>query len=161
TPPTLTFGARLPAANANGWNRTNVQLPFTPADALSGVAGTSLGSPLQFTTEGAGLTRTVTVTDPAGNSAQLTSPTINLDKTSPTMSLVAPLPRANVNGWTNSDMTVQWSCADGLSGVVSPLVSQTLSIEGANQSLTGTCVDLADNSASNTRGDLYVDKTPP
>src|SRR5204863_6530182 len=41
TPPTVTFGTASPAANAAGWNNTDVTLSFTSADALSGVASRS------------------------------------------------------------------------------------------------------------------------
>ncbi len=57
TPPVLTFGTPSPAPNANGWNKTNVSIPFTRSDALSGLASTSATSPLVFSTEGADLTR--------------------------------------------------------------------------------------------------------
>jgi hypothetical protein len=161
TAPTLTFGVQQPAANANGWNRTNVQLPFTPADALSGVASTSIPSPLMLTTEGAAINGGVSVTDVAGNTAQFTSPSVKIDKTAPAIAFASRLPAANVNGWNNSDITVSWNCTDALSGPVSAQVAQTLSSEGANQSLTGACVDLADNTTTDTRGALSLDKTPP
>lgn len=161
TKPTLTYNAQQPAANANGWNRTNVQLPFVPADALSGVASTSIPSPLTLTAEGAVINGSVSVTDIAGNSADFTSPSVKIDKTAPAITFVSRLPAANENGWNNTDITSQWSCADGLSGVVAANLSHTLSSEGANQSLTGTCADLADNTTSNTVGALSLDKTAP
>jgi microsomal dipeptidase-like Zn-dependent dipeptidase len=161
TPPTLTFNAQQPPANVNGWNRTDVALPFVPADALSGVASTSIPSPLVLTAEGAAINGGVTVTDVAGNTASFTSPSVKIDKTAPVITFVSRLPAANENGWNNTDITATWSCADGLSGVVSPQVAQTLSTEGANQSLTGTCVDLADNPVAATVGGLSLDKTPP
>src|SRR5205807_870457 len=66
TAPTLTFGPATPAPNAAGWNNTNVSVPFTAADALSGVASTTPAtSPLVLTAEGAAVTGTVTVTDVA------------------------------------------------------------------------------------------------
>jgi hypothetical protein len=56
TAPTLTFGAPSPAANANGWNKTAVDLDYNTADNLSGVASSTPASVLHFTTEGAGQT---------------------------------------------------------------------------------------------------------
>ena len=150
-----------PPANANGWNRTDVQLPFIPADALSGVASTSIPSPLTLSTEGAVINGSVSVTDIAGNSADFTSPSVMIDKTAPAITFVSRLPAANENGWNNTDITSKWSCADGLSGVVAANLSHTLSSEGANQSLTGTCADLADNTTADTVGALSLDKTAP
>jgi hypothetical protein len=161
TAPTLNYLPQVPAANANGWNRTDVALPFEPGDALSGVASTSIASPLVLTAEGASVSGMVSVTDKAGNSAEFGSPSARIDKTAPALAFVSRLPGANAAGWNNTDITVMWSCADNLSGVVAPLVSQTLVTEGANQSLTGTCLDLAGNATSDTHGGLRLDKTAP
>jgi microsomal dipeptidase-like Zn-dependent dipeptidase len=161
TPPTLTYAAPQPAANANGWHRTDVAIPYIVADALSGVLETNVPSPLMLTREGAATIGLVWAFDRAYNDADFYSPPMKIDKTPPAITFVSRLPEANVNGWNNRDITAQWTCADGLSGVVSPNVSQTLSTEGANLSLTGTCADLASNSKADTRGGLSLDKTPP
>ena len=84
TPPTLMFGATTPAPNAAGWhNTTPVTIAYAATDTLSGVAATSLSSPLRFTVETSGATQTVTVTDVAGNSASFTSQTVKIDTTPP------------------------------------------------------------------------------
>src|SRR5262249_47536380 len=51
TNPTVAFGAASPAANAAGWNNLAVSVPFTAADATSGVASAS-DSPVVLSTEG-------------------------------------------------------------------------------------------------------------
>jgi hypothetical protein len=68
---------------------------------------------------------------------------------------------ANANDWNNGDVTVEWSCADSGSGVVDASVFQTVSTEGANQSATGTCEDVAGNTASDTQTGINIDKTAP
>jgi hypothetical protein len=68
---------------------------------------------------------------------------------------------ANINGWNNGDVTVNWSCTDSGSGVVAASVSQTVSTEGADQSATGTCADHAGNTASDTLTGINIDKTAP
>lgn len=105
TPPSLTFGAASPAANAAGWNNSAVSIPFTTADATSGVATVSASSPLSFTGGGANQTQTVTVTDNAGNSATFTSPAVNIDLTAP------------VTTESTSGETVTLTATDNLSGV--------------------------------------------
>lgn len=83
-----------------------------------------------------------------------------VDAAPPVITFVNRTP-ANGYGWNNTDVTVTWSCTDALSGVVNPTVTQTLSASGANQSATGTCQDLAGNTASNTQTGINIDKTPP
>ena len=58
-------------------------------------------------------------------------------------------------------MTLTWSCTDTGSGPASATVTRTLSTDGANQSSTGTCTDLAGNSAGDTQTGIEIDTTPP
>ena len=58
-------------------------------------------------------------------------------------------------------MTVTWTCQDGLSGPVDATVSEVVSTEGSNQSATGTCEDLAGNTASDTHDGINIDETDP
>ncbi len=161
--PTLSFGTAFPAANGAGWNNTNVSVPFTPADTLSGVDFTSpAASPLVLSTEGAAVTGAVTVTDKAGNTATFTSPAVKIDKTPPTIN-GSRTPLANANGWNNTNVTVSFACSESLSGLAvgSPPADTLLSSEGANQSVNKTCYDVAGNSASATVSNINIDKTPP
>lgn len=54
-----------------------------------------------------------------------------------------------------------YSCTDPLSGVDTVDPPTVLSGEGAGQSATGTCSDLAGNSASATVSGISIDKTTP
>ena len=160
TAPTLTFGAASPAANAAGWNNTDVSVPFTAADVLSGVDITSPAvSPLVLSAEGSAVTGTVTVADLAGNNAVLTSPAVKIDKTPPLVS-ASSTPGPNANGWNNTDVTVNFAAVDGLSGVGPFSDPVTVTTEGAGQLISGTATDLAGNlgGASVT---LSIDKTAP
>ncbi len=87
--PTLNWGTATPAPNANGWNNTNVLVPYTAADALSGVNTSLPSSPLVLTAEGSNVTGTVTVTDVAGNSATFTSSAFKIDKTPPAVTVAS------------------------------------------------------------------------
>jgi len=157
TAPTIS-GARTPAANANGWNNTDVAVTFTCGDALSGVAS-CIGN-TTLTAEGAGQSATGTATDLAGNTASTTVSGINIDKTAPSIT-ASQSPAANGAGWNNTNVTVSFTCSDALSGLAVPCpVSTTLTANGANQSVTGAVTDLAGNSASATRT-VSIDKTAP
>jgi len=157
TPPTIT-GSRSPDPNANGWNNTDVTVSFACSDGLSGID--SCSAPVTLSGEGAGQWATGTAVDKAGNSASVTVSGINIDKTPPTIT-GSRSPDPNANGWNNTDVTVSFTCSDGLSGIDTCSPSVTLSDEGAGQSATGTAVDKAGNSASVTVGDINIDKTPP
>ncbi len=158
TAPVITFVSRLPAANANGWNNTNVTVTWSCSDAVSGPVSPSVNQTL--TTEGSNQSAIGTCTDLAGNTASNTQTGINIDKTAPVITLLSRTPPPNAAGWNNTNVTVTWSCTDALSGPVAASLSQTLTAEGANQSATGTCTDLAGSSSSNTQT-VSIDKTAP
>src|SRR6185369_6525176 len=110
TPPVLTFGAPSPAPNTNGWNKTNVSIPFTYGDALSGVASTSTTTPLVLSTEGANVTGQVVVTDNAGNAATFTSVARNIDKTAPVVGFTSPADGATYGFY--QDVAADYTCTD-------------------------------------------------
>src|SRR5207244_4733544 len=116
TSPTLTFAAANPAPNAAGWNNTNVSFAFTTADTLSGVASTSVPTPLVLSAEGSAVTGSVLVTDVAGNTATFPSPVVKIDKTPPAAQAAAS-PQPNAAGWNNSNVTVSFTGTDPLSGI--------------------------------------------
>ncbi len=158
TPPTIT-ASRLPAANNNGWNKTDVTVSFSCSDDLSGVSSCDSGQLLS--TDGAGQSATGTATDVAGNTTSATLGNINIDTILPTITGSAS-PDANPSGWNNTDVTVSFACSDPLSGLDGDCgtLGQTLG-EGVNQSVTQTVTDRAGNQASDTVGGVNVDQTAP
>jgi hypothetical protein len=158
TPPTIIFEGTTPASpNGNGWFDSDVTLTWSCTDGLSGAEAATV---TQTLSEGADQTATGTCTDLAGNTASETQTGINIDETDPIATFVSRTP-SNGNGWNNADVTVNWSCSDSGSGVVMAGISQPVSTEGENQSATGTCEDLAGNSASDTRHGISIDKSDP
>ncbi|MGE5690005.1 MAG: PxKF domain-containing protein [Pseudomonadota bacterium] len=157
TLPTIT-GSASPAANANGWNNTDVTVSFTCADATSGVA--TCASPQTLSSEGAGQSSGGAATDDAGNSASTTVSGINIDKTAPTATATAS-PGANGNGWNNTSVTVSFGGTDGLSGIDGCDAAVTLETEGAAQSASGTCTDKAGNVSAAASATVNIDKTAP
>jgi hypothetical protein len=103
---------------------------------------------------------TFTVNDGQAISAPATvSITVN-DVAPPTIKLESRTP-ANPSGWNKGPVTITWSCGDTGSGVAASTVSQEVTAEGADQEATGTCADLAGNTASHTVGGINIDKTAP
>jgi hypothetical protein len=147
-PPTANASAS-PAANANGWNNTPVVVSFSGTDSLSGIDFCS--APVSLNSEGAGQSASGTCTDKAGNtSSSATASGINIDLTAPTINCPA------ADGvWHNSDVSINCTANDGLSGLVpadtsfSLTTSVPIGTETANASTnTRTISDLAGNSAN-------------
>ena len=155
TPPTIT-GSRDPAANANGWNNTDVTASFMCADGESGIA--SCTAPVTLSAEGAGQSVTGTAVDNAGNMAQATVSDINIDKTAPTVSLMG-------TGTYSVDETVNVTCefSDALSGVESSSCSgasgPAYSFGLGEHAVSGSATDNAGNMSS-ASGSFTVVVTP-
>jgi hypothetical protein len=96
-----------------------------------------------------------------GGSAGPVNVSIKRDATNPSIS-GSRSPAANSNGWNNTNVDVNYTCNDNLSGVASCGPDETLSSEGANQSSSGVAVDNAGNSsASATVSGINIDLTDP
>jgi hypothetical protein len=151
--------ALTPAPNAAGWNNSNVGITWSASDAGSGVGSGPTPATDSQQQNAPGATKTATATDRLGNAGN-GSVTVKLDKGAPTIAS-SRTPAANANGWNNTDVTVSFSCADSPAGIKSCSGPTTVSTSGANQSVTGTAVDNADNSASATVSGVNLDKVAP
>jgi len=179
SPPTTT-ATISPSANASGWNNSNVTVTLSSTDNEPGGSGVkqitysatgaqtiastvvnAASASIVITTEG---TTTITFfgTDNAGNVETANTLTVKLDKTPPSISGTRT-PAPNANGWNNTNVAVSLVCSDSLSGLArgSPPAPMTFTSEGAGQSVTGTCTDVAGNSASAAVNGINIDKTPP
>ena len=158
---------------SNGWYRQPVKVTFTAAAILSGQLSTQYSldgggtyqqynGPFTISTDGEYNISyySVYTAEPTQNIETIKSATIKIDMTPPTISGAATtLP--NANGWYNASVTVHFTAEDALSGLASLTADQTLTNEGAGQSVTGVAVDLAGNSASFTVEPINIDLTPP
>jgi hypothetical protein len=158
TPPVLTFGTPSPAPNTNGWNKTNVSIPFTRSDAMSGLAANTPVSPLVLNTEGADVTGQVVVMDNAGNSAVYTSVARNIDKTAPVISF--PSPEDGVGFGFYQEAFADYSCSDlALLSCTAPIaVGDYLTRVGGSRSLKVTAKDLAGFTSTQLHS-FFVDST--
>jgi hypothetical protein len=158
TPPAI-MAAISPAPDARGI----VTLPstgaatvtFTCADTGSGIA--SCPSPIQVNVLGANQTFSGTAADKAGNTA-VASITFSVEA-APLAVSASSAPAANANGWNNTAVTVSYQCTGGVPPIQCP-ASQTVSTEGASQSVSATAIDAAGQTASATAV-LKIDLTPP
>lgn len=122
-PPTITATVD-PPANAAGWNNTNVKVSFECTDAISGIA--SCTDPVPVTGEGDGQVISGTAVDNAGNTAT-TSVTINIDKTSPELTVLFPTQGEHL---ASPDITASGTVSDALAGVESVHVNGITAIIG-------------------------------
>ncbi len=122
TPPTITASS-TPAANAFGWNNTDVTVTSTCNDATSGVY--SCTGLVTVTKEGANQIITGTAVDIAGNTATA-SVVLNIDKTPPSISSLAASPSIL---WPPNhkmvDVAIGGGASDSLSGIASTLITVT------------------------------------
>lgn len=159
--PTITWDSNNPTPNSYGWFNGPVSLGFKLSDPSGVDYERSTLSPLVFDSEGAGQTQDVEAWDSATtpNHATYTSPEVSIDWTAP--SITGNTDRAaNSAGWYNDNVTVSFTANDALSGIAS-VTPDTVLYEGENQSVTGTAMDKAGNSATTTVSGINIDKTKP
>jgi len=143
-----------PAANAAGWNNSDVTVSFTCADSGSGIA--TCPASVTVTAEGAGLTVSRTAVDRAGNSTPLTV-TLNIDQTVPhptftshTNNQVVSSRTVTVKGGSDDAETVT---VNGVSAVVDQIektfTAEVSLLEGEN-TITAEGIDRATNAGSTT-----------
>jgi hypothetical protein len=149
---------------AAGWCRGTQTAGFAATDATSGLAD-GVTSPFTQSTAVNGAAVTIPsgqVCDVAGNcAASIDAGPFKIDSVVPSITLTSRLPVANAFGWNNTAVTVTWACSDGTSGPVAAAVSTAVASQGQNQSATGTCLDVAGNSASDSHGNISIDTTAP
>lgn len=145
------------ATGANGWFVSSLTVDWTATDDGSGIV---LGCADEtLTDDTTGTTRTCTATDAAGNSTTVTTQTLRIDTTPPTITATVS-PAANAAGWRNQLTRVSFSCTDATSGVaVCPADVELL--EGPDQSAAGTATDEAGHTATATATGIDVDLTAP
>ena len=101
-------------------------------------------------------------TDNAGNVEGPRRSRRGSTRTVPTIDGTAT-PAPNASGWNRTPVTVSFQCTDALSGLAagSPPAPTIRSSDGAGQSVSGTCVDVAGNRATALVQGINVDVTAP
>lgn len=128
-------------------------------------------SELEVTSDGSHEVSAYSV-DSNGNSEDPANPILSsfkIDATAPVVSgQLVTLP--NANGWYKSDVTIDYTAVDAISGLAGPTVAepgvsvsftQVVSSEGSDVSDTGTAIDKAGNTGSKQITGLKIDKSAP
>lgn len=139
-----------PGATATDSNGVDL----TPSISVAGTVNTNaLGT----------YTLTYSVTD--GNSVTTSADRIvHVVDTSPpvlTVGATAGGQPYSFGAWTNADVIVTFACTDNGSGVDTVTPPIVVSAEGAAQSVTGACTDVAGNQTQVTVPGISIDKTAP
>jgi len=175
TPPVITAGTPTGTQGNNAWWISDVTVPFSATDNLSGFApdGALSSTMASKTTSGEGSALTVTsdgISDMAGNAATgVQAGPYKVDKTLPVITAGTPTGTPGNNAWWISDVTVPFSATDNLSGFApggalsATMASKTTSGEGSALTVTSDGIsDMAGNAATGVQSGPYkVDKTPP
>jgi hypothetical protein len=142
----------------NGWyGKTTVH--WSCSDATSGIDSCPADQTLP---EGTSVTVTGTATDVAGNTRTITTPPVNVDLSNPSLSYtLTPGTADGSNGWYTHPVTVHWTCTDDASGIATCPSDQTLNMDGATLTATGTATDNAGNSTSVTTDPIQLDQAAP
>jgi hypothetical protein len=171
-PPTTSLTPSGTAGN-NGWFVSDVQVSLSATDlpagcgvgvkkieySLDGVNWNAYSGPFMISSEGLTNVRYRSI-DNEDNVETANTQIVKIDKTPPTVT-GAPTVAPNGYGWYNTDVVVHFDANDAVSGIATVTSDQTLSGEGANQSVTGTAADMAGLSASFTVTGINIDKTQP
>ncbi|GIH03411.1 hypothetical protein Rhe02_14780 [Rhizocola hellebori] len=158
TPPTVTGHAdRSPTSF--GWFNAPVVINWTSNDPAPSSGTPTVPSPTTISADGANQPVTSGLScDPAGNCA--TGQYIaSIDQAAPSVTYsLGPAP--NGEGWNNTDVTVTFTCADGLSGIATCSGPVTVATNSAAQTVFGTALDKAGNGTA-IEITIKLDKTAP
>jgi hypothetical protein len=172
--PTASISIPSPTGS-NGWFKTlPVVVSVTGSDTYSGLAVARLStdsvtwqpSSLTFSSEGKHMAR-YGADDLAGNRADYSGPFVNIDITSPDL-MPSVSGTLGANGWYVSNVVVDASVTDNLSGISSVIVSDNggaakpvpVTLTSGTHALTITAQDVAGNSRSTTLN-LTIDTDGP
>jgi large repetitive protein len=148
TPPTTTATPSRPP-NGAGWYRAPFSLTWPGTDATSGIDFCT--SQLDYSgPQTSGTTQTGSCTDMAGNTSS-SSFLVKYDTVAPTTTATPSRP-PNAAGWYKAPaVTINWNGSDATSGIASCDPSITYGgPDTGGTTRTGTCIDNAGNSSSDS-----------
>lgn len=127
-------------------------------DAVDGAVGVTNDAPTVFPLGPTVVT--FNVIDAALNADAATA-TVTVEDTVPPIITASFEPQANTDSWNNTDVTVTFQCSDEHSGVSTCEGDQTLTEDGANQSVEGTATDRDGNITTLIVSGINIDKSDP
>lgn len=159
TPPTIAASATVNGVAYNGTAPTNGDVLVTFPCSSDGAPVTC--PPAQTFSAAGTFTAIATLTDGAGNSASTSFGPFTIDRTPPTIAVMATTADGHAyhfGDWTSQNVTLTFTCTDG-SGV--GFCPPPMTVSSTQAATTATATDVAGNTASVPVGAINIDKTPP
>ena len=149
--------------SAPGWHNTPVTIVWECRDDFN-YSGTpdSITSTITVTLSDDGADQSVnrTCSDQSARSVPVSMTGINIDQVAPDTAFVSITPES-APAWHNTNVTVEWSCIDGLSGALRNPVKAVVDDEGEAKTAKATCMDAAGNRVDLAHPGINIDWTPP
>jgi hypothetical protein len=147
----------------NGWYVSDVNLAWTVTENESPNSLAKTGCVDQSITADQNPTDYSCSASSAGGSASPVTVSIKRDATAPSVS-GAPTTSPNGAGWYDSDVTIDWTCSDNLSGLAAGCPADS-TISGEGRGLTASSGNVSDNAGNFTNATsspaVDVDRTAP
>lgn len=162
TQPTISASIWSGTKGNGDWYVSDVVVRFACDDEDSGIPEGNCPPDQTLSAEGVAVSSTAeTVLDGAGNESDPSNViTVSIDKTKPSAQASA-LPAPNEAGWNSTAVTVTFTGSDSGSGLAGCDAPTVLSGDGAGQSATGSCSDVAGNTRSASAMNINIDRTKP
>ena len=159
TAPSAALSVTAGTLGANGWYTSDVTVATNGTDSISNpVSCTGDRSQSDETT---GEVFTGSCTNDAGLSTDAAPLTVKLDKSGPSAVLAVTAGQAGANGWYTSNVTVDTSGTDTISGPVTCTPNQSQTSDTAGQLFNGSCTNDAGLTTNAVPLTVKLDKTAP
>ena len=142
----------------NGWHTSDVTVSTSGSDSVSGPVVCTADQ--HQTDETTAASFTGSCTNDAGLTSDAAPLTVKVDKTAPSATMTAT-GTEGANGWFTSNVTIQTTGADTISGPVTCTSAQSQTSETTGHEFSGSCTNAAGLTASASPLTVKLDKTAP
>lgn len=158
TAPTVSLNA-TGQQGANGWYTGDVTVTTSGVETTSGP--TTCTADANQTAETAAKTFDGSCTNDAGLTGNAAPFVVKLDKSAPTASLAITAGTLGSNGWYTSDVTVETTGTESISGPVTCTENQNLTAETTEMAVNGSCTNQAGLATPAAPLSVKIDKSAP
>jgi hypothetical protein len=158
TKPVVSGGAPARATDSSGWYNRAVEVAFSGTDQTAGVE--TCTSATYAGPDSGAATLAGTCRDRAGNVSDPLGYGLKYDASAPQVSAADPDRATDANGWFNRPVGFTIRGTDAISGIASCPAASYSGPDSATASITGTCRDVAGNTANRAFALQYDDTAP-